>query len=168
MKAEEQFTQAYDTYSEAILRHIYFRVSDRNVAEDLTQETFFKAWRHIASSKGVEIKSFKAFFYKIANNLIIDHYRQKPRATISLENIPEKEMAYEAEQEKEAERAIEKGVIERHLSELKDEYRQILLYRYVDDLSIKEIGDITGKSPNNIGVMIHRAIKLLKEKMKHE
>ena len=162
---EEQFSQAYDQYSAGILRHIYFRVSDLNVAEDLTQETFFKAWRNIASQDSDSlIKNFKAFFYKIANNLIIDHYRGKYKQTVSLEDIKEKELAYEASQEKEIERAFEKEEIEKHLSLLKDEYRQMLLYRYMDELSIKEVADITGKSLNNIRVITHRALNALRSK----
>ena len=153
-RIEEQFSKAYDEYSKGILRHIYFRVSNWNVAEDITQETFFKAWRSIASQgSGVKIKSFKAFFYKIANNLTIDYYRGKYKQTVSLEDIKEKELTYEATQEKEIQCVIEKNEMKKYLSLLKDEYRQMLLYRYMDDLSIKEIAGITGKSPNNIRVI---------------
>lgn len=165
---EEQFSKAYDQYAAGILRHIYFRVSDWNVAQDLTQETFFKAWRNIApQGSDVKIKSFKAFFYKIASNLIIDYYRSKSRNVLSLDEMEEvyqKEMACEPTQEKEAERVFQRREIEKHLSLLKDEYRQMLIYRHIDDLSIKEIANITGKTPNNVRVIIHRALQALKKK----
>ena len=63
MKIEDKFLTAYDKYSEGLLRHIFFRVSDEPVAEDLTQETFMRAWKYIASGEE-EIANFKAFFYR--------------------------------------------------------------------------------------------------------
>ncbi|MBI4811931.1 RNA polymerase sigma factor [Candidatus Falkowbacteria bacterium] len=163
MKAEEKFLAGYDKYASAILRHIFFRVSDQTLAEDLAQETFFKAWRHIAKT-GEEIKNFKTFFYKIADNLIIDHYRRKSRKEFPLEDVGENELAVSAPQEKEAEGTANKNLIEKYLKEIGDDYRQALICRYIDDLSIKEISEITGKSANNISVMIHRALKMLREK----
>lgn len=166
-RVEEEFLRAYDNYASMILRHIYFRVSDKSLAEDLTQETFFKAWRAIISNDYKKKSSFKSFLYKIANNLVIDYYRQKSKKYISLEEIEEKSMAYEARQKDEINAAFDKKMIERYLSELDENERQILLYRYVDDLKVKEISEITGKTPNNISVIIHRALKKLREKMKN-
>lgn len=165
MKHKEEFTKAYDTYAAPILRHITFRVSNEAIAQDLTQETFFRAWRFISSKNGaIKIKSFKAFLYRIANNLVIDYYRKK-KETISLEDIQEKELIVQARQEEEVEARIEKAAMEKHLDELKDEYRQILLYRYVDDLSVSEISEIIGKTKDNVSVTIHRALKSLRKQM---
>lgn len=161
-KIEKQFVEAYDQHSAAILRHIFFRVSDEQLAQDITQDTFFKAWRSVASGEK-EIENFKSFLYKIANNLIIDHYRRKPRIPTSLEDVKDSDLATEAPQEKELDKKIGFSVIEKHLNKLGDEYKQILLYRYVDDLSVKEISAITGKTPNNVSVMIHRGLKILKD-----
>ena len=94
MRIEENFLKTYDKYASSIFRHIFFRVSDKNLAEDLTQETFFKAWRHVVGNKKREIENFKAFFYKIANNLIIDYYRRKSRMPANIDDIPEKELEY--------------------------------------------------------------------------
>jgi len=168
MKSEKQFINAYDEYSEAILRHISFRVNRREKAEDIAQDTFLKAWKYIVSAeKKVVIKNMKAFLYTIANNLVIDHYRQKYKQTISIDDVEEKEFRMESDQEKNAERSINKEIVEEHLSELKEEYRDMLVYRYIDDLSIKEIEEITGKSSNNIRVILHRAIKKLQQSMNH-
>lgn len=164
MRMEEKFLSAYDRCAPAILRHVNFRVSDRRTAEDIVQETFLRAWRYAATGK--EIENIRAFFYKIADNLIIDHYRQKPRAFVSLEEMTE-EPAEEAKQEKRAEKSLLRGLIEKHLSQIDDERRKIVLYRYVDGLSAKEIGVLTGKAPGHVNVIIHREIKTLKEKFRH-
>ena len=166
MKSEKQFIKAYDEYSEALLRHISFRVSRREIAEDIAQDTFLRAWKYIATAeKKVVIKNIKAFLYTIANNLVIDHYRQKYKQTISIDDIEEKELRMESDQEKYAERYINKEIIETHVSALKDEYKEMIIFRYIDDLSIKEIEEITGKSSNNIRVILHRAIKKLQQSM---
>lgn len=161
----QKFEKAYQDYSPGILKHVYFRVNNWNIAQDLTQEVFFKAWRSIAEGKTGEIKNFKAFLYKVVNNIIIDYYRRKKE--ISLEEMEEEVEAIaviEAKQEDEADLEIEKKILERHLSEIKDEYRQILIMRYIDDMSIKEISQITEKTKGNVRVLIHRALQILKKK----
>lgn len=164
MKIEEKFLEAYDQHAEAILRHIFFRVSDQALAEDLAQETFFKAWRNIAEGEK-EIGNFKSFFYKIANNLIIDHYRRKPRQPVALETVEENKLSCAPEQVAAAEKTLDRQMISRLIGSLDEDYRQVLLYRYVDDLSIKEISGIVGKTPNNISVMIHRGLNMLRDKI---
>ena len=118
----------------------------------------------MAEGKTGEIKNFKAFFYKIANNTIIDYYRSKKE--ISLEGMEEFETiaTIEAEQENEVDLEIEKKRLERHLSDLKDEYKQILIMRYIDDMSIKEISQITDKTRGNVRILIYRALQVLKKK----
>ncbi|MFA4890106.1 MAG: sigma-70 family RNA polymerase sigma factor [Candidatus Paceibacterota bacterium] len=164
-KVERNFLSAYDSYSAAILRHIYFKVSDMDVAEDLTQETFFKTWQYVAAGK--EIKNIKTFLYTVAGNLIIDHYRQKPRAAISLDDVSQKEISYEPQQEKETEQKIAAVLARKYLSWLEKEQREIIYCRYVDEMSIEEISEITGKTPNNVRVSVHRAMKILREKIKN-
>jgi len=164
-KVEKNFLSAYDSYSAAILRHIFFRVSNMDVAEDLTQDTFLKAWQYVAAGK--EVQSMKAFLYTIANNLIIDHYRQKPRTAVGLEEASQKEMSYEPGQEKEAEQKISAALAKKYLSWLEKEQQEIIYWRYVDEMGISEISGITGKTPNNVRVSIYRAMKILREKIKN-
>ena len=55
--------------------------------------------------------------------------------------------------------------IKKRLNELPDDYKQIVIFRYIDELSVGEIKNITGKSITNIYVIIHRALKSLKQKL---
>lgn len=164
---KKRFLTAYNDYAPSILRHIYFRVSNQELAEDLTQETFFKTWRYILE-KDVEILNLKTFLYRVANNLIIDHYRQKNKSTVAIDDISEEFIATEAQQEKETERTFDKKLVEASLLKLKDDQRQILIYRYIDDLSIPEISKLTGKSKENIRVIIHRGLKSLRGTTKYD
>ena len=74
-KKEQEFSALYHQHADAIYRHCYFRVHNKDLAEDLTQETFIKTWKYIIEGK--EIKNMKAFLYRVALNLIIDHSRKK-------------------------------------------------------------------------------------------
>jgi len=161
---EQEFLDNYDENASHILKHIYFRVNNWELARDLTQETFFKAWGHIASN-GKKINNLKTFTYRIAHNLIVDHYRKKPRIPLSIETIDADKISSEPVQEKQVDQKIDEKLLKKKLSSLEEPYRQIIIHRYLDDLSIKEISAITGKSENNISVMIHRAIKILKDKI---
>lgn len=170
MKIQEEFLSAYDKYSASILKHIYFRVSEQKLAEDLTQEVFLKTWDYIRTGEVKEIKYLKAFLYRVATNLVIDHYRGKSKMFISIEAAAEEgiefnEVSEVATQEKETDVSLDRKVMKKYLGELKDEYRQVLIYRYINDLEIGEISEITGKSAISVRVLIHRALKKLKEKM---
>lgn len=163
---EKIFLSAYGDYAAKILRHIYFRVNNKSLSEDLTSETFMKAWNYLR--EGNEVKNLKGFLYKIADNLIIDYYREKSQRGISLDDIKEtpdwnKSPSAIETFDKDADIAL----VKKYLNELPNDYKRILIHRFIDDLSIKEIKEITGKSTANIYVMIHRGLKILREKIKN-
>jgi len=159
------FLSAYDDYAAGILRHIYLRVNSKEVSEDLTQETFFKAWDNIVKN-GTDVRNYKTFLFKIANNLIIDYYRRKAKPVVPIDSISPDETSIAETQSKETENNINKSLIEEFLFELSDEHRQIIIFRYVNDFSVKEISDMTGRSKNSINVIIHRSIKYIKNEIK--
>src|SRR3989338_5004860 len=80
VQAEQAFLEVYDTHADAIFRHCYFRVYDREAARELAQEAFTRAWTYLAEGK--EVKNIRALVYKIANNLIIDGARKKREASL--------------------------------------------------------------------------------------
>lgn len=162
---KKQFEKAYEEHARGILRHAYFKVKDKEAAEDMVQETFFKAWRNIADEEG-EIKNIRAFLYKILNNTIIDYYRTK-KETYSLEQSFEENENLAIEEntdEKRLDDEMDNLKLKKYLSEIKEEYREILIMKYMDDLSINEISKITNSSPVNVRVTIHRALLSLKKR----
>lgn len=163
---KKQFEKAYEKYARGILRHTYFKIKDRETAEDIVQETFFKAWRSIVDENGEGIKNIKAFLYKILNNSIIDYYRTK-KEDYSLEQSFEENENLAVEEntdEKRLDDEIDNLKLKKYLSEIKEEYREILIMKYMDDLSISEISKTTNKSPVNVRVTIHRALLSLKKR----
>lgn len=161
MSLENMFLQAYDKYSAKISRHIFFRVDSKENAEDLTSETFFKTWQYLR--EGEKIKNIAGFLYQVANNLIIDHYRKKSKKTLSLDEIAEPIDTQSVSHEDKIDIKIDFSLIKKHLNLLPDIYSKILIYRFIDELSISEIKELTGKSMANIYIIIHRAIKILRK-----
>lgn len=158
--SNEGFIQAYDQYADAIFRHCYFRVYDRELARDLMQETFKKTWIYITN--GNKIENIKAFLYRIATNLVIDHKRKN--GTISLDQLKEK--GFEPEGDDKHDYIYTKLETERILSvvrQLDERSRQVILLRYVDGLTPKEISKATGRSQNVVSVSLNRAVKKVRE-----
>ncbi len=159
---EEQFLKLYDEYANAVFRHCYFRVSDREKAKDLMQETFKRVWQHL--NNGGQLDSTKGFIFKIANNLIIDTYRKKKED--SLEALMDEGLAIESNDHQEILNMLVGSDIMRVLEQLDEKYRDVIVMRYIDDLSPQEIALVVGETPNNISVRIHRALQKVRDLMK--
>ena len=165
----EKFTKAYDDLADPIFRHCYFRISDREKAKDLTQETFIKAWDYIQKDQTGKIKNMKALIYKIANNLVIDEYRKR-KGNLSLNHLSESGFDVQSNDQidKRIEINMESQKILKVIDGLEETYKEVVLMRYIEELSPKEIAEIIGESPNNISVRINRAIKQIRENLNDE
>jgi RNA polymerase sigma-70 factor (ECF subfamily) len=156
------FEELYDTHADAVWRHFYYRLGDDERAKELMQEVFLKVWQYIQSGKEVEHE--KAFIYRIAKNLFINEIRKSGRE-ISLEVLEESGFDKPDESMDTSTYATEKELLDR-LTQIKDNYRIVLIMRYVDDLSVKDIAHILGEKETNISMRIKRGIEALKETYK--
>ena len=165
-KTKNEFVEAYEKYAIIIQRYIYTRVNDYDLAEDIMQETFFKTWQYL-SSDNKKITKLKSFLFMVSNNLITDYYRQKSKTPFSIDDKYFGEIPVPAAQISEIEDKIELEILKKKLQNLKEGYRKILSYRYVDFLSVKEISTITSRSTNYVSVVIYRGKKILKDMYKN-
>jgi len=163
---EQHYLEAFERYSDDLFRHAYFRLSDRERALDLVQDAFAKVWDYIG--QGNTIDQFRPFLYRTLNNLIIDEYRKKKMT--SLDALLEQEGVTEASFEDLKTDSLEalEGRLDakRFVSELEampPQYRQMVVMRYFDELTPKEIAEITGESENVISVRIHRGLEWLRK-----
>jgi len=162
---KEIFSRIYDQCVEKIYRFIFLKVGSQEIAQDLTSETFLKFWGRLNSSP--EIENPKAFLYRIARNLVIDHYREKGRVRlVSAENIELNDSSVDLE--KEAFLISELKQVQKVLANLKEDYQDVIIWYYLDELSISEIAKILDKSENAVRLMTHRALKVLRELMSEE
>lgn len=159
------FEKAYENESDAIFRFCLVRVSNREQALDITQETFLRLWQSL--SRGEKIQNERAFLFTVTHHLIIDWYRKKK--SISLDNMQEKE---DGEKYNIADKiAIENIEVEAEgryllekIKELTPIHQDPVYLRFVEDLSPQEIGDILGVSANVISVRINRGLMELRKK----
>lgn len=158
-KTEEVYLKGYNDYSDAIFRFCMLKTSKKDVALDLTQETFTKLWEYI--SEGNEVREMRPLLYRIAANLVIDYYRKKKSESLDL--LTEKGFEPKDEEIKDAYKSSEIEELYRKLEKIDPKYKDILIMRFVNDLSIKEIAEVYDEHENTISVRIHRAIEKLKE-----
>ena len=168
-KKEQEFIAAYNKYFDAIYRHCYFSILNKEIAEDLAQETFIKTWKYIADGK--IIRDIKPFLYRVATNLIIDYSRK--RKPVPLDDIKENTISIRPNNRGNGEiiDKIETKEIIGVLEGLADPYRKVVIMRYIDEFTPKEIAEILDLSANVVSVRIHIGLKklrkILKEKYHH-
>jgi RNA polymerase sigma-70 factor, ECF subfamily len=167
-KDPDAYSKVYDLYVDRIYRFIYFKVSSQEDAQDLTSEVFLKTWQYIIDGK--DIKNLNALFYKIARNIVIDHYRKAQRKDVALDEeiADQKEMSLAIDQVAKLDAKIKVEKVEAKLALLKDEFREVIILKYIEGLSIQEIAEIVAKKNGNVRVILYRAINALKELMEDE
>lgn len=158
----EAFGKLYDIYVRQIYRFVFFKVSSHEEAEDITSEVFLKTWHYINNNKETKINSFSGLLYRLARNCIVDFYREKSRRS-EIDIKDEDEISDLGRWEENLNIQMEGQKIVGALKKLKEEYREIVVFKYVDELRIAEISEITGKGKIAVRVTLHRAIKKLKE-----
>ena len=159
MNPEDRFLKEYEENVDAVFRFCYFKLSDKELAQDLTQESWSKAWMYITS--GQEVENMKAFVFKIARNLIIDQY--KKHKTLSLEDMVADGFDPSFDERRMIEDRAELENVLCAINKLPEDNREIVLMRFLEDLSVQEIAKVVGDNPNNVSVKIHRIMKEIRE-----
>jgi RNA polymerase sigma-70 factor (ECF subfamily) len=156
----DEFIALYDEMADQLFRHCLFKISNRELALDLVQETFARTWEYLASGK--EVNNVKGFLFKVANNLIIDEYRKKK--SVSLETLQE-QTGFDApvHDHKKTIFNVEVDTVLSYINRLDDKYKEVILMRYVNDYSPKEIAGMLGESENAVSVRINRGLKKVQE-----
>ena len=163
---EERFLKAFEEYSDALFRHAFLRISDRERAIDVVHDTYTKVWAYVR--KGHEVESFRPFLYKVLNNLIIDEYRKTKEA--SLDALFEIDGVDEGSFDELSSNTVESlaatldgkqvfGLVET----LPDVYKEVIILRFIDELGPKEISVLIEETENVVSVRLHRALRLLRQ-----
>lgn len=163
---EERFLKAFEEYSDALFRHAFLRISDRERAIDVVHDAYTKVWSYVRS--GHEVENFRPFLYKVLNNLIIDEYRKTKEssldALLEIEGVDEGSFADLTSNTVESLAATLDGKQVFGLVEtLPDVYREVIILRFVDELGPKEISNLIEETENVVSVRLHRALRLLRE-----
>jgi RNA polymerase sigma-70 factor (ECF subfamily) len=156
------FAELYDKHVIRIYRHVYYLVSDPTTAEDLTAQTFLKAWEAIDRYKerGAPIV---AWLLRISHNLTVSFLRSKRDHSELDESFTDHKPRNSPEE------ALEQSADEKSMREavlkLRDEQRQVIMLRFVEEMDYREVADIIGKSVPAVRVIQHRALGNLRRLM---
>lgn len=155
----ESFGILYDHYSAPIYRFIFLKVNSKSLAQDLLHEVFLSAWQNINnySHKGFP---FSSWLYQIARNKIIDNYRAK-KDFVTIDNEEDRLVTLTSEKIIDQNLSMEK--IKEALGQLSEEHSNIIILRFINDLSPAEIALALNKSEGAVRLMQHRAIANLKK-----
>ncbi len=165
-QTKKQFIDLYNSLSDRLFRYCLVRVSNREQAVDIVQDTFLRFWDVLSSGES-EIKNARAFLYTIATNLIIDWYRKKKSISLDVLLLPDEEGGAGLQFADDSYRHIEIGseakLVIQKISSLDPIYQQVVYLRFVDDLPPKEIAEILKLDANVVSVRINRGIKELQK-----
>jgi RNA polymerase sigma-70 factor (ECF subfamily) len=173
--SEAAYRELVRRYQRPVFSLIYRMVRDRELAEDLTQETFVKVLNAIDRYRP-EYK-FSSWIFKIANNASIDHLRRRELDTLSLDGGPDAmtpdrvqatslQLGDRAESQLEELEARELGTqIERAIGALRPEYRSCIIMRHVEGRAYDEIADVLDLPLGTVKTYIHRARAELRESL---
>jgi len=156
------FSKIYDQYINKIYRFIFLKVNSQEIAQDLCSETFLRGWESFKN--GNKIENPQAFLYKIARNLVTDYYREKAKTrVVSAEFVPVADPRPGLDERVMLGSDLE--VVRRALAILKEDYQNVIIWHYLDDLPIQEVAEMMGRTEETTRVLLHRALKALRQKL---
>jgi RNA polymerase sigma-70 factor (ECF subfamily) len=159
---EAAFGEIYNLYFKKIYQFIYYRVGHKEIAEDLAEDVFLKAFTKLNSIS--ENSAFAGWLYQIARHQVIDYYREK-KLTVALEDI-ENTLEYETNVIDIVNLENRQKVLLKLIKELAPEQQIVLKLKFFEDLETPEIAELLHKNEGTIRVIQHRGIARLQELIK--
>lgn len=150
----------YDRYLDKIYRFIYYKIWNKETAEDITSDVFHKAFQKIDSfdaGKG----TFSAWLYRIARNAVIDYYRTVKK-TVDIEDAFD--LGEEDRTIEEHDTLLNLGKVRTFMEKLSPRQREIITLRIWEELSYREIAERIGGTEDSTKMAFSRAMKELREK----
>lgn len=164
---EAALSELYDRYELKIYSYIYRRTSDQTLSEDLTAQVFLKMLEAIHNERAWR-SSFSGWLYRIAHNLVIDHYRSRDRQKqISLDETPN--MPDPANNPvRAAEMTLDTEYVRSAIRRLTEEQQQVISLRFLEGYSFGEIADMMNKTEGAVKALQHRAVATLRQLLVYE
>lgn len=156
------FGELYKEYVDAIYRYVYFRVGTEVEAEDLTDEVFVRAWEALPEFRPSASYSFSAWLYRIAHNLVVDSYRRRSPVTFSRDELDKNRTRLPSVEEV-AQTRHEAANLVKAVQHLNDLEQDVIVLRFVEGLSHREVAQVIGKSESASRVIQHRALASLRK-----
>jgi RNA polymerase sigma-70 factor (ECF subfamily) len=153
------FGRLYDATLDRIYRYVFFRVTDTELAEDLTSQVFLKAWENLGRYKPGG--PFVAWLYTIARNTVIDHYRTRKQSVPLDQAVIKLDPALDEK----VDLKHDIGILQEAMQELTDDQREVLTLRFLAEMETGEIAERMQKSEGAIRALQMRALQALAKAM---
>ncbi|MDO8516442.1 MAG: RNA polymerase sigma factor [bacterium] len=156
----EAFGALYDHYHPKIYRFIFFKVGSREDAEDVAHQVFLQAWNKIGGYSHLGFP-FSSWLYQIARNEVIDHYRTKKEAS-SIDDIDPEFFVSTANMQFDVDQELSLNEVRNALQALRPEYADVIIMRFVEELSVREVAVALEKSEGAVKLLQYRALEALR------
>ncbi len=155
----DAWSTLYERHHSKIYRYMLMQTSNPTVAEDLAAEVFLRAVRSIG---GFQFRGFSLapWLYRIGHHVAIDHFRRAPRPTVEITEMPSQRP--DGDPEAALARSQDMAELQQALRQLHDEQRQVLLLRFIQGLSAREVAESIGKSEQAVKALQYRALNGLR------
>ncbi|HKS48371.1 MAG TPA: sigma-70 family RNA polymerase sigma factor [Amycolatopsis sp.] len=162
------FGELYDRYVDTVYRYVLFRLGDRELAEDITSETFLRALRRI-TSVSYQGRDVGAWFITIARNIVLDHVKSsRYKLEFVTDEVSESGSAPFVGQsdgedgpEQRALAGATRAALLRCIAELGDDQRECIILRFIQGLSLSETAQIMRRNEGAVKALQHRAVRKL-------
>lgn len=158
-----KFSAIYEHYHPHLLRFIQTKVNTKEIAEDLTSQTFEKALKNIKAFTW-EGNSLSSWLYQIAKRLIIDYYRSTARhGAVVTDALDTTLLPDNSSLETQVETEVNQDILQTLIEKLPEKDRKVMYLKFYNGYTNKVIGEIVGLSETNVGTIIYRAVQKLKQ-----
>jgi len=154
------FARLYDRYVDVVFRYVLFRVGDRELAEDVTSETFLRALRRI-TSVSYQGRDVGAWFVTIARNLVLDHVKSSRfRLEVATAEVDDQRRVEFGPEQQVISRVTTAALLE-CVEQLGDDQRECIVLRFLQGLSVAETAEVMNRNEGAVKALQHRAVRRL-------
>ncbi len=161
----EAFTRLYDRFVDKIYKYVYYRVGSTDLAEDLTSQVFLKAWMAIQNYRCTD-RPFSAWLFRIAHNLIVDHFRTQ-HPSLSIDELPLADESVDDADEL-AQSHLTAETLRKALKRLTQDQQQVIILKFLEGYGTEELATIMGKHPGAVRALQHRGLLALQRILKKD
>jgi RNA polymerase sigma-70 factor (ECF subfamily) len=162
---EEALGELYDRYAPRVYAYIFRRIGQAQVAEDITGDTFVRVIQAIQSERFWHT-SFQAWLYRIAHNLVVDHYRRQPAAVEA--ELDERLVAAADDIFMAADRRLSYQELGMAMRLLTPDQQQVLALRFGEGMTSREVADVLDKTVGAVEALQHRGLASLRRVLEEE
>lgn len=158
-------SELYDRYASVILRYLYVRVYERELAQDLTQEVFIRVIKGIGQFTYRDEKSFLGWLYTIAGNVLSSYHRRRKLHATPLEYQGE---LVDARSQHDVHQVCDRVALQQAIDQLTHDQKQVLTLRFFADMSNSEIATTLNRTEGAVKALQHRALQSLQQILARE